>query len=95
MPNLLSNANKMVLFLEKIFSALIMRFLRQKYQKVFKFGKIQQYYEGVFFRKKKRVHLFRSFLYKNGKPQNMPVVAVRHLNTLRLKDSLSVECFNW
>ena len=33
--------------------------------------------ERVFFREKKRFHLCKSLLYKNGKAQNMPVVARR------------------
>ena len=31
----------------------------------------------MFFSKKKGFHLFESFLYKNGKAENMPVVAGR------------------
>ena len=47
----------------------------KKNQETLNFGKIRNYdEERVLFRKKKR-YFFKSLLYKNGKAQNMPVVA--------------------
>ena len=42
-----------------------------------------------FFREKKRFHLFKSLLFKNGKEQNMPLVAGR-LVQLTIKCQISV-----
>ena len=62
-----------------------------KYQKILNVVKIRNY-DGVFFRKKRRFHLFKSLLYKNGKAQNMPVVAgrlfiLRHIYNMEAKSS--------
>ena len=58
-------------------------FLR-KSQKTLNVGKIRKFVEqGVLFRKN-RFHLFKSFLYKNGKAQNMPVVTDRLVWILQL-----------
>ena len=47
-----------------------------KNQKSFEFGKIGNYEEKVFLRKK-RFHVFESLLHKNEKAENMPVVTGR------------------
>ena len=66
-------------------SALIVRFFAEKNQKTLNLGKLRNYdEEECFFTRKKRFHLFESLLYKNGKAQNMPVVADRLvINTIR------------
>ena len=74
--NLLYNAYQMQLFLENVFSALIMRIFWQKKRKIFIWKKLENMKERFFF-KKKHFHLFKSLLYKNGKPENMPGVADR------------------
>ena len=68
----------MVLLLKKCLLRPNYEVFWQKNQETFQIGKIRKYdEEGVFFREKKRFHLFKSFLYKNGKTQNIPVVAGR------------------
>ena len=48
--------------------------------------KIGQYDgEGVFFLEKKRFHLLKSLLYKNGKAQIMPLVAGRLVSNITFK----------
>ena len=55
-----------------------MRFSSQKNQETLNVGKIRNCdEERVLFREKNCFHLFKSLLYKNGKAQNMPVVAGR------------------
>ena len=82
--NLLQNAYQMVVFRKNVFSALIMRFFG-KNQKTFKVGNIRKYDEkGIFFFKKERDHLSRNLVYKNGKPENMSVLAGRLVITLHI-----------
>ena len=50
-------------------------FFDKKNQKIFKVGKVIKYDEESVFSRKKRFHLLKSLLYKNGKAQNIPVVA--------------------
>ena len=58
-----------------------MRFFGKK-SKNFKVGKMRKYDEkGGFFRDKRSFHFFKSLLYKNGKVQNMPMVAGRLIST--------------
>ena len=51
--------------------------------------------ESAFFRVKKRFHLLKCLLYKNGKAQNMPVVAGRLVSILvnGLTDEDSMQTF--
>ena len=51
-----------------------------KNQKILKNGKVRKYDEESVFSRKKRFHLLKSLFYKNGKAQNMPVVAGRLIN---------------
>ena len=51
---------------------------------------MRRYEEGVVFRKKKRFHLLEAFLYKNGKAENVPVVAGR-LFTQQICHALLIE----
>ena len=70
------NAYQMVLFLKKVFSALIIRFFWQKIQKILNVGKIRKYdEERVFFSRKKRFRLLKLHLYQIRKAQNILVVA--------------------
>ena len=55
-------------FLKMFFSAPIMSFSGKK---IFKLENM------IFFREKKRSHLFENLFHKNGKAQNMPVVVGR------------------
>ena len=66
----------MTLLLKNVFFALAMRFLA-KNQKTSNVGKIRENYKESIFSEKKRFHFFESLLYKNGKAQNMPMVAGR------------------
>ena len=69
----------MVLFLKNVFRPNYEVFLAQN-QETLNVGKVRNYdEERVLFREKKRFHLSKSLLYKNGKAQNMPVVAGRLL----------------
>ena len=62
----------------KMSTALIMKFFCEKNQKTLNVRKSRNYDEGrVLFREKKNISSFKSLLYKNGKAQNMPVVAGR------------------
>ena len=65
----------MVLSPKIVFSALVMRFFGKKNQKTLNVVKLRKFYE-VFFREKK----FKSLVFKNGKAQNMPVVAGRFVD---------------
>ena len=67
----------MVWFLKNVFSALIIRFFGKKKLKTVEAGKIGKYDEERVYFQKKHLHLFKSFLYKNGKAENMPLVAGR------------------
>ena len=77
--NLLQNAYQMVFFLENAFSAL-MRFFCQKIRKLWTLEKLEKRMKC--FREKKRFHLFKVVFYKNGKAQNMLVVAGRLVGIL-------------
>ena len=61
-------------------SALFMRFFGKKNQGTLNVGKISTYDEERLLFREKSFHFFKSFLYKNGKAQNMPVVAGRLVN---------------
>ena len=55
------------------------------------FGKIRNYdEERLFFLRKKRVHLFKSLVYKDGKAQSMPMIA-GHLDIILLIEVFSKE----
>ena len=71
---MLQNAYQMVLFLE-IFRPNYEFFWQN--QKTLTMEKLETMMKKVFFREKKRFHLFENLLYKNGQTQNMPVVAGR------------------
>ena len=63
-----------------------------KNQKFLKVGKVRKFYEESVCSRKKRFHLLKSLLYKNGKAQNMPVVTGRLVNCFfQLTSSLEFE----
>ena len=63
--------------LKNVFSAIIMS-LFGKSQKTLNVGKVRNNdEESMFFRERKRFNLSKSLLHKNGKTQNMPVIAGR------------------
>ena len=72
----------MALVPKKVFSALILRFFQQKVRKPWRWEKLENMMNEGFFEKKTFFHLFKSLLYKNGKAQNMPLVAGRFVNFL-------------
>ena len=78
MANLLQNAYQKVLFLKNVFHIDYAVFLAKKNQRTLNVGKIRHYDEERVFFRKKNVFTF----YKNGKAQNMPVVADRLVYSL-------------
>ena len=67
-------------FLKCFFSALIMRCFWQKLGKFSMLEKLKFMMKIEYFFERKRFHLFKSLLYKNGKAQNMLVVAGRFVS---------------
>ena len=63
-----------------------MRFFGKKIRKFLTLEKIENMMNEcfTFFPRKKRFHLFKTFLYKNGKAQDMPVVAGRLVKKIKL-----------
>ena len=66
------DAYQMRIFLENVFSALIMRYFLAKYQNLFQVGKLRNYYErfrrkrNVFFFQKPSLHKWETAKYTGG-----------------------------
>ena len=74
--NLLQNAYPMVLFL-KMSSALFMMFFGKIIRKLGTVEKLETMMKKDCFFEKKSFHFFKSLFFKNGKAQNMPLLAGR------------------
>ena len=79
-------------FFLKIISAIFIRFFEKRNQKTLNVRKIRNYdEEKVFFENKERFHLFKSFHFKNGYAQHMPVVAAGRLVLLSTESLLKMK----
>ena len=87
--NLLWNAFQMVIFRQDFSSASLLRFFRQKNQKTLIVRKVRKNGWESLFSRKKRFHVLKSLPYKNGKAQNMAVVAGRLVQSLSDKNGTS------